>query len=64
MQIVAYWRAASKFFLSPSAGIVYLNGIAYTMIGVGFWQFQPGLFVPGLLLWFDLFMELRNARTN
>lgn len=63
MKLAAYFLAAIRFLTGPRMVLVYLNAIAYTLVGVGFWNLQPGLFVPGLLLWLELFTEVRHARS-
>ena len=63
MKAKVFCQAVISILFSPRWILAYLNVIAYTMIGVGFWKLQPGLFVPGLLLWLELFMEVRNARS-
>jgi hypothetical protein len=45
--------------------LVFLNALCYGTLAVGFWQiYHPlGLIVPAFLLWLDLVLEARYARS-
>lgn len=46
--------------------ITCLNMVCYGLLGVGFYMVYPpmGLIIPGALLWVELTMEARYARTT
>lgn len=64
MKIAALFHLVFNFLSHPRFILVCANGFVYTIIGVGFWKLELGLIVPGLLLWFELFTEVRNARNS
>lgn len=58
---MAQGKSRTAYF--PMLVLLLLNVVSYGMVGWGCYTHELGLVVPGLLLWIDLVMEARYART-